>query len=391
MKFTASVKLNLTILFVTLYMFAAFFWWTYSLVQYGKNEKEMQMDILRTDSIHAAGETSHNMIHGRFKGPAAMISIYKGDTLKTDTIALRNYVLEKFPNYDIKWFPNQELSKSFKVFIKPAVIEREFDKLQRRRAGWISEGITMAVIMLIIAIAMFLFLNRILTVNQQQNNFLLAVTHELKTPVASAKLAIQTAAREIEPDKTNQLKLLAMADKNLGRLGKMMDHVLMITRLDSINRRSIVQILILEDMIRETIEELRNSMPETVQLIMEFEPDLTITGDRDELEMALSNLVSNAVKYSTPGQEKIEIRTFVDRGRVAMSVTDWGQGIPASEKSKIFRKFYRIGDENTRSSVGSGLGLYLVSKILRHHKAIISVEDNIPQGTRFKIVFRNKV
>jgi signal transduction histidine kinase len=391
MKLAAKTKLNLTIAFVTLYMFAAFFWWTYSLVQYGHTEMNMQMEILATDSIHAAGEVSHNMIHSRFSEKNTMRSVYQGKEIFTDTAALREYVTGKFPNYDLLFFPDKELNKSFKIFIKDAVVKRETEKMRRRRAGWIGEGATMGAIMLFISIAMFLFLNRILTVNQQQNNFLLAVTHELKTPVASAKLAVQTAARELEPDKTKMKKLLEMADKNLGRLGKMMDHVLMITRLESIGKTYVEQIIILQEMVENTVEELRSSMPESVSISMQFEPDLAITGDRDQLEMALSNLISNAVKYSKLGHEKIYIFTYVDRGRVALKIMDEGIGIPNSEKRKIFRKFYRIGDENTRNSAGSGLGLYLVSKILRQHTAIISIEDNIPNGSVFKIVFRNKV
>lgn len=391
MKLTSKTKLNLTILFVTLYMFAAFAWWTYSLVQYGNSEKKLRMAILQTDSIHAAGETSHNMIHGRFKGEPTLAFYYQGDTMHADTQKLKEYVLTKFHNYDINFRQNQPLQQSFRVFIRPAVIKSEAVKIQRKKAGWISEGITMGIIMLVISVAMFLFLNRILEVNQQQNNFLLAVTHELKTPVASAKLAVETAARDLPPDKTNQIKLLALADKNLMRLGKMMDHVLMITRLESINRHHIEQIIELEDLIHTTVEDLKSSFPESVKINFTFEPDLAITGDRDQLTMAVSNLISNAIKYSLPGQEKIHISTFISNGRVAISIADEGQGIPASEKRKIFRKFYRIGDENTRASAGSGLGLYLVAKILRQHKAIISVEDNIPKGSVFKIVFRNKV
>ncbi|MCC7297752.1 MAG: HAMP domain-containing histidine kinase [Bacteroidia bacterium] len=372
-------------------MFSAFFWWTYSLIRYGESEKVMRMEILQTDSIHAAGETSHNMIHGRFVSDATMPFIYNGKTIETDTVALKNYVLTKFPNYDINFKAGQQLSKSFHIFIKPSVIKAEHEKFRRKKAKWISEGATMGIIMLVISIAMFLFLNRILTVNQQQNNFLLAVTHELKTPVASAKLAIETAAREIPEEKTNQKKLLALADKNLMRLGKMMDHVLMITRLESIQRPHSEQIIVLQDMVTEVMEDIKSSIPDSATIDMQFEPDLAITGDRDQLGMALSNLVSNAVKYSKPGEEKIQIHTYIEKGRVALSVGDQGIGIPVSEKRNIFRKFYRIGDENTRGSAGSGLGLYLVSKILRQHKAIIYVEDNIPSGSVFKIVFRNKV
>ena len=171
MKFTPKAKLNLVILFVTLYMFAAFFWWTFSLVQYGHNEKALQMDLLRTDSIHVAGELTHNMIHERFVEHDSMPSYYQGKVIYTDTTELRNYVLNKFPNYDIRFFPGKEVPGNFKVFIKKSVVQAEILKFKRRQTGWISEGVTMGIIMLLIALAMFIFLNRILSVNQQQNNF----------------------------------------------------------------------------------------------------------------------------------------------------------------------------------------------------------------------------
>ncbi len=391
MKLSARAKLNLTIIFVTVYMFAAFAWWTYSLVKYGYRERAMQLEILSTDSIHVAGETSHNMIHGRFPGKDSFVSYYQNKSLYTDTAALKEAVLSKFPQYNIRFYQKKPLNKSFLVHVKHSIVKNENEKFRRKRASWISEGITMGVIMLVIAIAMFIFLNRILRVNQLQNNFLLAVTHELKTPVAGAKLAVQTAGKQTGEGQDNLRKLLEMADKNLSRLSKLMDHVLMITRLDSINTQRVDQPIILQELVVETLNELQHAMPATAQITTKFEPDLTITGDKDQLQMMVSNLVNNAVKYSKTGEEKVEIETFIEKGRVAMRISDHGIGIPESEKRNIFKKFYRIGDENTRSSAGSGLGLYLVAKILRQHKAIISVTNNIPAGSVFKIVFRNKV
>jgi len=391
MKISSKAKLNITIIFVTIYMFAAFGWWTYSLVRYGYRERAMQMEILSTDSIHVAGETSHSMIHGRFPGKDSFVSYYLDKALYTDTATLKLVVLSKFPQYNIRFYPNQPLNKSFLVHVKPSIVKFENRKFERKKRGWISEGITMGIIMLFISSAMFIFLNRILRVNQLQNNFLLAVTHELKTPVAGAKLALQTAAKQTREGQDNLKKLLDMADKNLSRLSKLMDQVLMITRLDSFNRTLVEQPIVLEELVSETLRELKNSLPFSTQIETSFEPNLTITGDHGQLTMMLNNLISNAVKYSKAGAEIVIIRTFIEKDKVALSVSDQGIGIPESEKRKIFEKFYRIGDENTRSSAGSGLGLYLVSKILRQHKAIISVANNNPCGSVFKIVFKNKV
>jgi signal transduction histidine kinase len=106
--------------------------------------------------------------------------------------------------------------------------------------------------------------------------------------------------------------------------------------------------------------------------------------------MAISNLISNAVKYSPEGNERVIVKTFIQKGRVAMSITDFGAGIPEKERKNIFKMFYRIGDERTRSSSGTGLGLFLVQGILRQHSAIITVSHNIPVGSSFSILFKEK-
>ena len=84
------------------------------------------------------------------------------------------------------------------------------------------------------------------------------------------------------------------------------------------------------------------------------------------------------------------ISSYIHNGRVAVSIADFGIGIDEKDRKKIFRMFYRVGDEKTRSSSGTGLGLFLVAKILRQHSAIISVESNQPKGSRFNIVFKSK-
>jgi signal transduction histidine kinase len=390
MKLNTRAKLTLTILFVVVYMVSAFIWWTYALIDYGVRERNMRMELYSSDSLHLAGEISHSFISGHFKGPNSIDFVYHGKKMSADTSLIKNSALPRYPYYDVHFYENQDLAKTFSVNIKPSVIKKENIKLKRKTDEWLLEGITMGIIMLIIAIAMFIYLDRILRMNQQQNNFLLTVTHELKTPVASAKLAIQTAERQI-PSDSGPFKLLKMADNNLERLGKIMDHVLMATRLESINSIYAEQPLILEELVLETLEDIKSSLPEEAVIETHFEPNLTIFGDREMMKMALSNLISNAIKYSNKGNLYVHIQTFVQKDRIALTVTDKGVGIPSSERHRIFKKFYRIGDENTRNSAGTGLGLYLVKKILRQHKAIISMEDNIPDGTVFKIVFRNKL
>jgi signal transduction histidine kinase len=146
----------------------------------------------------------------------------------------------------------------------------------------------------------------------------------------------------------------------------------------------------LEELIEDTLAEIKDSLPETAVITTQYVPELLIRGDRELLQMALSNLIGNAVKYSRQGEEKVHIQTYISKGKVAMSVSDNGSGIPEKERKNIFKMFYRMGDERTRSSTGTGLGLFLVEKLLRQHSAIISISDNQPTGTTFNLLFKER-
>lgn len=372
-------------------MTAAFVWWAMSLVNYSKTEKDLRLQLFKSDSLHLAGEISHNMLSGKFVGKDSMSFVYGNQTMLVDTQKLKDFLLKKYPPYDVCFYPGKSFDKIFSANIKKSVIATENNYYLRKRDSWIYEGVVMTIIMLILALALYLFLDRVLKLNAQQNNFLLAITHELKTPVAGTKLAVQTAQRKITSEQQELGKLLRMADNNVSRLSRIIDNVLIATKVQSSHRMNfIIQDLVLEELIEDTLAEIRDSLPETAVITKHFVPELLIRGDRELLQMALSNLIGNSVKYSSQGNEKINIQTFIHKGRVAMSVSDNGIGIPKKERKNIFKMFYRIGDERTRSSSGTGLGLFLVAKLLRQHSAIISISDNQPSGTTFNLLFKEK-
>jgi signal transduction histidine kinase len=387
----ARRKLSIAIILVIIYMSAAFFWWTLSLMKYSKTERDLRLQLYRSDSLHLAGELSHGLFSGKFNGPDSIGFYYRGQYMQADTSRLKDFLLKKYPPYQVIFYPGKPFDSIFSVNIKKAVIAKETDKYHRKRDSWIYEGIVMSVIMLIIALALYLFLDRVLRLNAQQNNFLLAVTHELKTPVAGTKLAVQTAQRQNIAQNPALTKLLSMADNNLTRLSRIIDNVLMATKVQSASKMSfIIQDLVLEELVEDTINDIKSALAESVKITTQYTPELVIRGDRELLQMALSNLISNAVKYSREGDEAIYIQSFIHKGRVAMSISDNGEGIPTAERKNIFKMFYRMGDERTRSSTGTGLGLFLVEKILRQHSAIISIADNQPTGTTFIIVFKER-
>ena len=119
-----------------------------------------------------------------------------------------------------------------------------------------------------------------------------------------------------------------------------------------------------------------------------FEQDIMsgcqVTGDKVMIQMAINNLVENAVKY-TPEDKPVTITLDKNNGNLILRVIDQGAGIPDNEKKKIFNKFYRVGNEESRKSKGTGLGLYLTNKIVSQHKGRITVKNNTPSGSVFEI------
>ena len=147
MKLTARHKLRLSIILVISYMIAAFFWWAVSLVNYSKTEKDLRLQLYQSDSLHLAGEISHNMFSGKFSGKDSMAFEYRGKTLYVDTQKLKSYLLAKYPPYDIVFYPGRPFETIFSVNIKDSVIKNEHKKYERKRESWIYEGVVMTLIM----------------------------------------------------------------------------------------------------------------------------------------------------------------------------------------------------------------------------------------------------
>jgi len=118
----------------------------------------------------------------------------------------------------------------------------------------------------------------------------------------------------------------------------------------------------------------------------EIEPQVEIVGDKFTLTSVVTNLIENAVKYSAPC-EAVDVKLFRKDDEVHLMVADRGIGIADNEKPYIFDKFYRVGNEDTRNTKGTGLGLFIVKQVLDKHEASINIRDNRPKGSVFEVVF----
>jgi len=223
--------------------------------------------------------------------------------------------------------------------------------------------------------------------HQQQKNFLLSVTHELKSPLASIKLYLQTIQKR-DLNREQQMNFIGKCLVDVERLNDMVENMLIASRIDNSSYTFPKEKFNLSELVQTIVSRLQINRCDCNQQIISarVEPNIEITGDKFALSSMINNLVENAIKYSGPC-EVVEVKLQRKEQSVHLMVADHGIGISDAEKPRIFEKFYRVGNEDTRNTKGTGLGLFIVKHVLDKHKATIKVRDNKPSGSIFEVVF----
>ncbi len=226
-----------------------------------------------------------------------------------------------------------------------------------------------------------------MAVSNQQRNFLMAITHELKTPIASIKLLWQTiASRKLEPEQVKDLS--GKGVENADRLNQMVENILLATKIDEQLFILQKEKISLKKIIADALQRNQNGFLKNhkFSFLHSTSDDFTMTGDEMGLSSIIINLLENAAKYSESGSE-ICIDLKSNANTISLTISDEGEGIPDEEKKNIFQKFYRVGNENTRKNKGTGLGLFIVKNLVELHNGSIEVRDNSPKGAIFTIQF----
>ena len=254
----------------------------------------------------------------------------------------------------------------------------------RKTKQYIYEGVTFLFLFLLGAIYVYRSLLKQLRYSNQQQNFMMAVTHELKTPIAITQLNIETLLkRELDP--AQKKMLIENTLKETHRLDALCNNILLASQLDMGKYESNMQLIDLSDLIQKLIHSFQERF-EQRKLILTITPSVFIQAEPLLIQLLVNNLLDNAHKYSTIASP-ITVLLTTQENQIQLMIKDEGVGIPMEERDKIFEKFYRIGDESTRTTKGTGLGLYLCKKISEFHQATINVEANMPNGSVFKINF----
>jgi signal transduction histidine kinase len=212
-----------------------------------------------------------------------------------------------------------------------------------------------------------IFLIREIRRNEQHDAFMNAMTHELKTPVASMRLYLQTLqTREIDETKRREFYDIMLADSD--RLMNTIEQVLRAARTSQtkqLNRTRVDLRALVQECVH--IARVRHHLPEDALEYRAFVEQATVSGDLEELKAAVSNLIDNAIKYSGKTVEVMVEVVQSEATRLAIRVKDKGVGMAQSDLKRVFKRFYRIPNTMALRVKGTGLGLFIVRSVAERH------------------------
>ena len=255
---------------------------------------------------------------------------------------------------------------------------------KRKTAQYLGEGFVFFLFIITGAVFIYRAVNKQLKTSLQQQSFMMAITHELKTPIAIAKLNLETLQKR-KLDDNQQQRLLQNTLQETNRLNALCNNMLLATQMDDGGYVITKEEINFSDLVSDCVNDFIVRFPQR-QFHSNVLHNIFIEGDCLLLQMAVNNLLDNANKYS--GKEAaITIILREADNKISFQIKDEGKGIANEDKKKIFDKFYRAGNVATKAAKGTGLGLYLTKKITLQHKGSVFVTDNELTGSIFTIEF----
>lgn len=242
------------------------------------------------------------------------------------------------------------------------------------------------ILLLIVGVVLYLILSiKAINLTRRQSNFIDSVTHELKSPIASMKLYLQTLSRhQVNPELQMDFHRFMLED--VERLDHLINQMLDAGRLDADHLRGDVEDIDLATLLSDCAASVQSSYrlpPDVVHC--DLQP-CVVSANRVDLDVVFRNLIDNAVKYAgTPPQVRVELRAE-SKGEAVVRIADNGRGIPLHLRRKIFGRFVRLGMELERDTPGTGLGLYIARTLVRRHRGRIRAHDaDEGPGTVFEV------
>ena len=249
----------------------------------------------------------------------------------------------------------------------------------------VGEGLVFLVLLLLALWITFRTLRHELSLARQQRDFLMATSHELRTPIAALKLHLQTLQRpNLDPAHRDELARSARMD--VERLHALAEQILLASRLEEQSMQLQLAPMDLAQETRTILEEARTSYGRDHRVEADLPAKLVLATDVAAYRSILGNLLENACKYSPPGSV-VKVDLAPSGRHVYLRVNDQGPGIPEEHRQLIFSKFYRGGNEATRNAKGTGLGLFIVRRLMEDLGGRVEYKPVLPHGSTFTALF----
>ncbi len=257
-------------------------------------------------------------------------------------------------------------------------------KYNRQKFMILSEGGVFILLLLIGLLRVRKVFLREMELAAQQRNFLLSITHELKSPLSTIKLSLQTITkRKLDAEQSEKLITNSLSD--FDRLEALVDNILFAAKIE----REEPGLSNDEVNVSEIVQSVTNKLSQNkkgIKVTGQINPEVYLNADALGFTSVVINLIENAIKYSGE-TSAINVALREDADNVYLIVSDTGIGISDEDKKRIFEKFYRVGNEDTRKTKGTGLGLYIVNRFVEIYGGEITVTDNSPCGSIFSLRF----
>jgi signal transduction histidine kinase len=268
-----------------------------------------------------------------------------------------------------------------------AMAERLRTQVEVDGFGWLPllEGGLLLALILAGATVIFIYWNKQHRLNQMQQAFVSNVTHELKSPVASIQLALETIAmRDLSEGQKKEFISMMLDDTE--RLSALIDRILGAARIEKKRGRYRLETVSIRHFLEDTIAEDRHLYEKDGHaIILEKGGDARVAIDRSAMRMVLANLLENAARYSPPGSQ-IRLRLHRDLRSCRLDVIDSGDGIQGKDLRNVFKMFWRGSEEQTAHGRGTGLGLYIVRNIVKDHRGKVwASSSGIGRGSTFSV------
>ena len=374
------MRLKVLIIFVIVYILSAFVWLTFSLLNYSNTDYQLKNNVLKAGLNACTLQVIEKAKNNELGTSEKVFYRLKRLEIDINEDSLSQFIDQRFNgNYIAEYANLSDDTKFIRLAINPKKIEElKFERYQQRNI-WLYQSILLLFLVGVGIYGVFSSIEKIYKLNKQQNNFLLSVTHEFKTPIAAIRLMLQTSKHP----KVNDEKRIELVDNSIQsthRLEELAENMLTAMQIESNAYQYNLSPVDYSNLVNKVI----NNQQIKGQISAEVEPDIVVDGDDFILRMVVNNLIENAFKYSN--NQPIEVSLTKDQKWKRLSIKDQGIGLKKEDYKNIFKKFYRVQDEETRVSKGTGLGLFIVKQALEKHSGKVFVSANTDKGSTFTIL-----